>query len=178
MCDFSSLACWWFVLLLFTKDFIRLGEYSLMKHLVLCKFLLMAGKSVSRAWYTLDSEKASSRFLDWKLQLPVDENNSLHLHPYCVVWDDSFGCPFPFACCCAHLWVRSWGTPSVISAPWTNISGNHSMSFKIYFLLVSWKAPLPGTGYFIVVHGRDTAIVTHFIYFLAIGPSVVVNREK
>lgn len=52
------------------------------------------------------------------------------------------------------------------------------MSFKIYFLLVSWKAPLPGTGYFIVVHGRDTAIVTHFIYFLAIGPSVVVNREK
>lgn len=53
-----------FVLLLFTKDFIRLGEYSLMKHLVLCKFLLMAGKNVSRAWYTLDSEKASSRFLD------------------------------------------------------------------------------------------------------------------
>lgn len=84
MCDFSSLACWWFVLLLFTEDFIRLREYSLMKHLVLYKFLLMAGKNVSRAWYTLDSEKASSRFLDWKLQLTVDENNSSHLPPYCV----------------------------------------------------------------------------------------------
>lgn len=63
MCDFGSLARWWFVLQLFTEDFIRLGEYSLMKHLVLCKFLLMAGKNVSRAWYSLDSEKAGSSFL-------------------------------------------------------------------------------------------------------------------
>jgi len=48
----------------FLLKILRLGEYSLMKHLVLCKFLLMADKNVFRAWYTLDSKKASSRFLD------------------------------------------------------------------------------------------------------------------
>lgn len=119
MCDFSSLARWWFVLLLFTKDFIRLGEYSLMKHLVLCKFLLMAGKNVSRAWYTLDSEKASSRFLDWKLQLAVDENNSSHLPPYWVGLRLFLWAPIshPFAYCCAHFWAGSYDAPSVTSAP-------------------------------------------------------------
>lgn len=175
MCDFSSLAWWWFVLLLFTKDFIRLAEYSLMKHLVLCKFLLMAGKNVFRAWYTLDSEKASSRFLDWKLQLTVDENNSLPLPPYCVclrlfLWT-------PLCLLCTFLSQEVSYTLSYFCL-WTNISGNHSMSFKIYFLLVSCTAPLPGTGYFVVVHGRDIAVVTCFVYFLAIGQSFVVNREK
>lgn len=29
-----------------------------------------------------------------------------------------------------------------------------------------------------MVHDRDIAIVTCFVYFLAIGPSLVVNREK
>lgn len=111
------------------KIFIRLAEYSLMRHLVLCKFLLMAGKNYFRAWYTLNSEKPSSRFLDWKLQLAVDENYSLPHPPYTVfVWDHSFGHPFPFACCCAHFWARNWDSPSVISAPWTNISGNQSFS--------------------------------------------------
>lgn len=96
MCDFLSLAWWWFVHLLFTKDFIRLAEYSLMKHLLLCKFLLMAGKNVCRAWYTLDSEKASHRFLDWKLQLTVDENNSLPLPLYCVCFRPFLWTPISF----------------------------------------------------------------------------------
>lgn len=115
MCDLSSLAHWWFVRLLFAKDFIRPGEYSLMKHLVRCKFLLMAGKNVSRAWYTLDSEKASSRFLDWKLQLRVDESNSLHLAPYCAgLW---LLLSAAFAYCSARLWAGSWHASSVTSAP-------------------------------------------------------------
>lgn len=128
MCDFSSLAWWWFVLLLFTKGFIRLAEYSLMKHLVLCKFILMAGKNYSRAWYTLDLVKPSSRFLDWKLQLAVDENYSLPLPPYSVCLRPFLWTPISLCLFCAHFWARNWDSPSVISAPWTNI----------YQIIIQW----------------------------------------
>lgn len=96
-----------------------------------------------------------------------------------LVRDCSFGHPFPFAYCCAHLWARSWEAPSVPSAPQTNISGgNHLMSFEIYFLVISCTGPLSGTGYFIAGNGRDVTNVTCFVYFLAIRASFVVKGEE
>lgn len=52
------------------------------------------------------------------------------------------------------------------------------MSFEIYFLLISCTGPLTGTGYFIVVHGRDITDVSCFVRFLAIRASFVVKGEK